>query len=44
VWPTTGDDRHGPAAGDGVLYGGNTTKRNEANNVCSALNNAGGIR
>jgi hypothetical protein len=27
----------------GVLYNGNSTKRNEANNVYSALNNAGGI-
>jgi hypothetical protein len=28
---------------NGVLYNGNTTKRNEANNVYSALNAAGGI-
>jgi hypothetical protein len=28
---------------DGVLYNGNTTRRNEANNVFSALNQAGGI-
>ena len=28
---------------DGVLYGGNTTKRNEANNIFSAINQAGGI-
>jgi hypothetical protein len=27
----------------GVLFNGNTTKRNEANNVFSALNEAGGI-
>ena len=28
---------------NGVLYGGNATKRNEANNVYSAINQAGGI-
>ena len=28
---------------DGVLYGGNTTKRNEATNIFSAINQAGGI-
>jgi hypothetical protein len=28
---------------NGVLYNGNSTKRNEANNVYSALNDAGGI-
>jgi hypothetical protein len=28
---------------NGLLYGGNTTKRNEANNVFSAVNQAGGI-
>ena len=28
---------------NGVLYNGNATKRNEANNVFSAVNQAGGI-
>ena len=28
---------------DGLLYNGNSTKRNEANNVYGALNQAGGI-
>ena len=28
---------------NGVLYNGNATKRNEANNLFSALNEAGGI-
>jgi hypothetical protein len=28
---------------NGVLYNGNTTRRNEANNVFSAINQAGGI-
>jgi uncharacterized delta-60 repeat protein len=28
---------------DGLLYGGNTTRRNEANNVFSAINQAGGL-
>jgi hypothetical protein len=28
---------------DGVLYGSNTTKRNEANAVYSAVNQAGNI-
>ena len=28
---------------NGLLYGGDTRKRNEANNVFSALNQAGGI-
>ena len=28
---------------NGVLYNGNTTKRNKANNVFSAINQAGGI-
>ena len=28
---------------NGVLYNGNTAKRNKANNVFSAINQAGGI-
>jgi hypothetical protein len=28
---------------NGVLYGGNATRRNEANNVFSAVNQDGGI-
>ena len=40
---TVSGDGAGTAAVNGVLYGGNAAKRNEANSVFSAVNQAGAI-